>query len=144
MQSLNKPATKVFNGLLNKLGLKDYLVLESEGFIPLSAEKVAADIVTDYGRAFLLSLSHHYLQNGDLMRDPEMAFIVADYRAHKKDFANLYIFPQLYRQDNMGIYEESVSVNAGKAIRYNERLQKKHAAFANQWLGNIQAQGFLK
>ena len=144
MYKLNKPTTKVFIALLNKLGDKDYLKLQSEGFMPLTMEKIAAGVETPFGEAFLISLSHYYEQNGDLMRDPEMVFIVVDKREYPKDFENLFVYPQMYQQDNLGICEESIRIEGNRLTTFISRWQQAHTGFANQWLCNIKAQGFLQ
>ncbi len=144
MYSINKQATKVFATLLNKLQDKDYLKLQSEGFMPLTIEKIATGIETTSGKAFLISMVHYYEQNGDLMRDPEMVFIVIDKRQHAKDFENLFVYPQMYQQDNLGIYEESVCIEGNRLTTFIARWQRGHADFANHWLHNINIQGFIK
>lgn len=144
MYSINKQATKIFTALLDKLQDKDYLKLHSESFMPLTIEKIATGIETPFGKAFLISLVHYYEQNGDLMRDPEMVFIVVDKRQYPKDFEYLFIYPQMYQQDSLGIYEESVCMEAGRLATFIARWQQAHAVFADQWLYNIKIQGFLK
>lgn len=144
MYKLNKPATKALIGLLNRMGDQVYLKLRSEGFLPLTAEKIGREIETPFGKGFLLSLAHYYEQNGDLMRCPEMVFIVVDKRHYPKDFDSLFAFAQLYQQDDLGIYEESTAISNGRLIGFNDCCQRSHISFANRWLHNIQMQGFLK
>ncbi|UAY55677.1 DUF6908 domain-containing protein [Arachidicoccus terrestris] len=144
MYRLDKPATKVLNSLLNKMGEKAHLKLKREGFFPLTVEKIGWDIDTPFGKGLLLSLAHYYEQNGDLMRCPEMVFIVIDKRGYPKDFDNLFAFAQMYQQDALGIYEESAFISDGRLTSFIERLQKSHNNFANLWLRNIRLQGFLK
>lgn len=143
MYKLNKQATKTFIALLQKLDNNDYLKIYSEGFMPLAIERIAAGVETPFGKAFLVSLSHCYEQNGDLMRDPEMVFIVVDKREYPKDFENLFVYPQLYQQDNLCIYEECVCIEGNRLTTYISRWQQAHVDFANGWLNNIKAQGFL-
>lgn len=143
MYKLNQQATKIFIALLNKLQDKDYLKLYADGFMPLTIEKIAVGIDTALGKAFLISLAHYYEQNGDLMRDPEMVFIVVDKREYPKDSENLFVYPQLYQQDNLCIYEESVFIEGNRLTTFIARWQQAHVDFANGWLCNIKAQGFL-
>ncbi|MFT3703023.1 MAG: hypothetical protein QM802_11670 [Agriterribacter sp.] len=143
MQKLNQRATKIFCHLLSKLKDEVYIRLSSDGFMPLSVECIANDITTPYGAANLYSLSHTYTQNGDLMRDPEMCFFVIDKRGDPRDYHLMEVYPQMYRQDNLGLYEESVSIEGGK-FTIIKAWQKGHCNFANQWMKNIKEQGFLQ
>ena len=107
--------------------------------MPLTLEFLH-NVQTGTGQGKLYSLSHSYVQNGDLMRDPEMCFIVvAD-----PGGINTTIYPQMYQQDSLALYEESVHINDGKVTGSIPVWQASHCAFANRWLKNILAQGFLK
>jgi hypothetical protein len=143
MKKLNLNATRIFSALLKTLDGKDHKKLISEGFVPLTIEKLEDALLTPWGVGTLYSLCHYYEQAGDLMRDPEMVFIVVDDRKEKCDYENLHIYPKMYQQDNMGIYEESVSIAAGQATTYIRAWQAAHTHFAQQWLSNIKEQGFL-
>lgn len=144
MKKLNEQATRIFCRILKRMGGQDYLKLKAEGYMPLTAEKIAVDIDTPWGKGYVISLCHYYEQNGDLMRDPEMCFIVADNRKQGHDYECIAIYPQMYRQDNMGVYEESIHINDGKVTGSIIIWQAAHALFANSWLRNIRRQGFLK
>jgi len=144
MKKLSLSATKIFCRLLQKLGSDDYLKIPSDCYMPLSIEVIGTQVETPYGYAKLYAISHTYLLNGDLMRDPEMVFIVCDKRQSAKDISFISIYPQLYRQDNLGIYEESVTIRDNKATSYRALWQQDHCRFAAQWFHNIQQQGFLK
>jgi hypothetical protein len=54
------------------------------------------------------------------------------------------IYPQSYQLDPLGIFEESVKINNHETVGYLFRYQAAHCSFANVWLSNIKAQGFLK
>ena len=50
----------------------------------------------------IVSMAHYYVQNGDLMADPEMTFLCGQ-------VGDEYIvMPGSYRQDGLGINQESV------------------------------------
>ena len=112
--------------------------------MPLTIEKLEENILTPWGVATTYSLSHSYLQNGDLMRDPEMVFILVDNRSDEKDFHGIGIYPQMYQQDNLGLYEESVTIENGQIKSFIKTWQHSHCNFANLWLKNIKQQGFVK
>ena len=143
MKKLNLGATRIFNSLLKALNGKEHKKLTSDGFMPLTVEKLDDALLTPWGVGTSYSLCHYYEQNGDLMRDPEMVFIVADNRKEERDFENLHIYPKMYQQDNLGIYEESITIEFGEIKSYIRAWQAAHASFAQQWLNNIKEQGFL-
>jgi hypothetical protein len=144
MKKLNLHATKIFAALLEKLGAQESLKIRVQNYMPLTIELVQEGINTPYGKAKLYSLMHHYIQNGDLMRDPEMTFLVIDARQHPADYLLLAVYPQSYQLDSLGVYEESIQLRDFETIGYLFRYQAAHCSFASLWLNNIKAQGFLK
>ncbi|HTE11826.1 MAG TPA: hypothetical protein VK645_12660 [Chitinophagaceae bacterium] len=125
--------------LIKKLGEDDHIKIESKSFMPLTLEFLH-NVQTGTEQGKLYSLSHTYVQNGDLMRDPEMCFIAVA----NPDGISTAIYPQMYQQDSLGLYEESVHINEGKVTGSIPVWQASHCAFANMWFKNILAQGFLK
>lgn len=144
MKKINEAATRIFSRLLDKLGATDHVQIPSAGFMPLTVERIEQDILTDFGKGELISLCHYYEQNGDLCRDPEMCFIVVDNRQHPKDWAQLQVYPQYYRQDNAGLEEESISIENSRVTKLLKAWQYAHCQFANLWLRNIQNQSYLE
>lgn len=144
MKQLNEKATRIFCRLIKKLENQQHIKLHSEGFMSLSMERLEENILTPGGVGTTYSLSHYYKLNGDLMRDPEMVFIVVDNRRDIKDMKAVHIYPQLYRQDSLGLYEESIRMENGQIKSFIKTWQAGHCAFANQWLCNIQMQGFIR
>ena len=121
---------------------RDYLKIVNEPYMPLSVEQMGVIYGQD-GK--LVSLCHYYEQNGDLMADPQMCFVVVDQReTDKTAYENVMIVPYLYQQDNMGIYEESMLFRNSVVAHCNTAMQLGHVTFANVWLQNIVEQGFLK
>lgn len=121
---------------------KDYLKISNEPFTPLSIE-CFGKIYWEDGK--LISLSHYYEQNGDLMADPQMCFILVDQReTDKTAYDKVMVVPYLFQQDNLGIYEESMLFKKDVVAHCDINRQAEHTAFANQWLQNIVQQGFLK
>jgi hypothetical protein len=144
MKKINQQATKVFSQILEKLGTRSHIKLESSGFMPLTVELLNRYITTAVGEGTLYSLCHYYELNGDLMRDPEMCFLVVDCRKEPTDYKNLHICPQMFQQDNRGMYEESMEIENNTVKAFWPGYQHQHCIFANFWLQNIQQQGFLK
>jgi len=144
MKTLNQHSNSIFCALLKKMDGKQYLKIENESYMPLIIERIGEQIITPYGNADHYSLCHYYKQMGDMMKDPEMCFIVVDQRSgDDNDYGKVKIIPSMYQQDNVGLFEESVMIIENTTKKYAPGLNADHAAFANLWLANIKRQGFL-
>jgi hypothetical protein len=128
MKAIDKQAQRTFRKLvegLDHVGDAKRIDEGGPGIMAVSVERVDAS---------LYSIAHYYVQNGDMMRDPEMLFL-EDGDA---------LFPVYYRQDNLGVEQVSVEwrMAGGRAqvISIARALQADHATFANGWLRNIRTQ----
>jgi hypothetical protein len=144
MKKINEQSTRIFCSLLKKLNQEQYIKITVDGFMPLTMELLEIKIAAPFGVATLYSLCHHYVQNGDLLRDPEMCFLVVDKGTNFNDHHAVEIYPQMYQLDNLGIYEESICIENGSVKSFIKLWQWAHCNFANIWLNNIKHQGFLK
>lgn len=144
MKKLNKRTTQIFCDLLTQLdgGYKKFF---ADGFMPLTMENIGGDIQTPWGIGNQYSLCHYYEQNGDLMQDPEMCFVVVDNRTEERpevEFVGIY--PYSFQQANLGLYNESITIVNNKLEKFTPAMQADHTHFAQQWLTNIKDQGFLR
>ena len=98
------------------------------GIMPAVVEAVGT---TPQG-ALIISVAHYYEQNGDLMADPEITFVVA-----RDD----YVFPISYKQDGLGIDREYVRWE-GERVFWNLKAQNDLASFCTNWMRNIKEQQF--
>lgn len=143
MKTLNKNSNRIFCQLLEKMNGKEYLKMENEGFLPLSIERLFGILVTPLGEAEHYSLMHTYTQNGDLMKDPEMCFLVYNAIDGKADPEQIQLIPYMYQQDNLGIYQEGIVIYDSTTVEFFLSIIADHAEFSDLWLTNIEAQGFL-
>lgn len=144
MRALSKSSTILFLKIIDKLGNQSYIKIQNDPYMALSVERLQDSIRTKVGLGTLYSLSHNYEKNGDLMRDPEMVFILVDNRSKKdKDLLLVKIMPIMYQQDSLGIYQESILKKDNAIDSYKPNLQAEHTIFANMWMNNIRSQGFL-
>ncbi len=139
MQVLNQQAFLIFSKLIAMLGTEQYIKLESAPYMPLHFECVG-DMRSGQGVSNIYSLMYSYLQNGDLMRDPEMCFLHFDNSGSNRIQG---VVPYSYSLDALGLYEESVMFRSWHQMEVRQQLQQKHTLFANQWLVNIMEQGFI-
>lgn len=131
VKQLNKNATKIFNKIVKMMNDEGYIKINnSEGiFMPLSAEKI--DKVS-HGE--LISFAHYFEQNGDLVQDPEMIFLVLN-----EDM----IFP-VSIQHSFGRLIEGIVFENGELKGVYPNQQEDMTSFANMWLKNIKEQQGIK
>lgn len=110
--------------LLNKIaplivsGESEYMhFVAGEHMMPLSIEVIEDNVI---------AMSHYYEQNGDMMADPDMEFMLDS----EKEILNARTF----QQDNMGVYQK-VETNGSEVI--DVELESELNDFTNQWLNNI-------
>jgi phosphoribosylformylglycinamidine (FGAM) synthase PurS component len=92
--------------------MHDYWEVEVPGYMDLTIERVADNHI---------SVSHNYLQNGDVMRDPEIVF----------EIENTHWKPIEYVQDPM-------------IAQYDPDGLDQVESFASQWGDNLKQQGFIE
>lgn len=129
LKTLSKDATAVFLKLVERLEGKDSIKIgDGKGFMAVHVDRL-------YDNKY--SIAHYYTQNGDLMSDPRMEFIVE----------NGKVYPVYFRQDGAhGRDDEVLTYNdQGVVSRVNEKMARDLATFANQWMKNIdEQQGITK
>jgi len=129
MRSLNKKAKSIFNKCvagLNEPGESRRIGNAANGFMPLIVECVAT-----WQTSHIYSLAHYGEQNGDLMCDPEMTFLLGP---------NGDVRPLTYRNDFVGIDQVAAEPNDETGWKFNQKLQHELCTFAQQWLSNIDEQ----
>lgn len=149
MKQANKEAKKVIAAIIDQMtsdNLKIDVNGKDSGIMPLVVEKVGFDVTTPYGMANIFSFAHYYEQEGDLMRDPEICFLIVDNREQYKaagldELDGFGVWPQSFQQDGVfGRYQELVTIEDGKATRYMKSAQSDVAVFTGQWMQNIKWQ----
>jgi hypothetical protein len=129
MQHLNDRATAIFRKLtdgLRKVGDHRKWDNASGTFMATCVE-----IIGRTGLGPLVSIAHYYEQNGDLMRDPDVVFVIG---------ADEHVYPISYRQDGLGIDQEAAYVEDGQ-WKVKTKMQADIAAFCNDtWFPNINEQ----
>jgi hypothetical protein len=104
------------------------------GFMPLSVEKIGFS----EDRHRLVSLCQYGEQNGDLMRDPDLVFMVTDL----PDGA--VAEPVSFRNDYMGIVQEVYRYDeAGRRTHVLPTLKEELQEFARAWFATLRDQGFF-
>ena len=120
--------------LLQLLGPNTAARITSESYMPLSIE----DIGHSPDEFRQIAISHYGIQNGDLMRDPEVVFALQE--------INNYTIaePISFRNDYAGFYQEAYIYNGqGKRTHIKPTLKKDLISFSLTWFRNLKHQGFL-
>lgn len=109
-----------------------YLKLEQQSYLPLVLERHTPHVI---------SLTHYDVQNGDLMSDPDVTFLVR----HSSDSDSLLIYPLTITQSYLGLYQEVAFLNQdhSRIESFDEKAMASLTNFCNQWLDNIFAQGWF-
>jgi hypothetical protein len=124
VKALDNKAEQVFRRLtdgLLKVG-NSRRIDNSTSFMPLHVE-----VIGRHGRWPIFSLAHYYEQNGDLVCDPDVTFLLAD-----------QVYPLTFEQGGV-VHQVAVQFKNG-AIHLNEPLQAQITEFCNQWLRNVAEQ----
>ena len=104
------------------------------GYMPLSVEEIGSS--GDGSR--LVSLCHYGEQNGDLMRDPDIVFLLHN----EPDGAAAE--PVSFRNDYLGIVQEVYRYDeAGRRTHLVPSLKQQLKEFAESWFANLKDQGFF-
>ena len=124
-----------FASVLSQLLASDTAVrLTVEGYMPLSVETIGQSAEGNR----LIAISHIGVQNGDLMRDPEVVFEM--HTSAAPDMAE----PLSFRNDYMGLMQEVYRYDdSGKKTHVNTKLKQELTSFARTWFINLKDQGFL-
>lgn len=88
------------------------------------------EIIDRTGLGPLVSIAHYYEQNGDLMRDPDVVFLIG---------ADQHVYPISFRQDSLGIDQEAAYVEDG-VWKVRPKMQADICRFCNMWMRNINEQ----
>lgn len=108
---------------------KTHIRLRQKGFDDLVLERIWKN---------QLIVSHVSVQNGDLMRDPEIEFFYHSERLEEKKFQ-----PINFRNDYVGYDNRFATLNNGRLITFNTVKTKDAIDFLPDWAENIRSQGWL-
>ncbi|MDV6237614.1 hypothetical protein CH379_018430 [Leptospira ellisii] len=134
------------NGGFDKLK-KRSLKIKNEGFMDLVIEYIGKG---PRGKD-AISVSHFYIQNGDLMYDPEVCFelseefALTDIKGISRVQMEMQLVPFLFRQDSWPPrYDEVYLLDEDDSIlETNQKLLKSIQSFCVLWNRNLKDQGFL-
>ena len=159
---MSKEAKAVFITLVDQLNSsedKQSIKIDvngpNSGIMALHIEKINTVSFLGSDNLPVYSFAHYYEQNGDMMRDPDIEFIVCDLRdtailGGLTDDADLLecvgIWPSRFRQDGILFRDdELIEIDeTGKAERYRPKKYNDVCVFCSSWLKNIKWQQNIK
>lgn len=134
MSKINNVYTRNFNrlvklGIINEAGqlqFKDAVKMKSGAYMDLNIDVLG----TDKDGNITFAMAHNYIQNGDVMADPDMQIRIIPV---------MYSIEALtYQLGSMGIFQQ-VYPKPGKVY---PKLKKELNSFLEKWLINLMQQGF--
>lgn len=111
---------------LGVLEVTEYLKIKNEPYMDLNVDRLHGNVI---------SMAHNYVQNGDLMADPDMTIEIypEQRRAEALTFQN----------DGLGIWQTVYNYDdQGRKVAVRPRLKRELNSFLLQWLRNLKSQGF--
>jgi len=109
------------------LKFNEYLKLKSGIFMDLNIDHLSHK---DDDRSIVISLAHNYIQEGDVMADPDMEIRIIP--------SMKMVEALTFQQDSTGTYQQ-IYLEDG---RFYPPLKKELNNFLNSWLKNLIEQGF--
>lgn len=104
-------------------GTLDYVRFESDTYEPLYIERLGEN---------QLAMAHTFVQNGDLMYDPEVVFFIDE--EHK------LLRPLTYEQSDMGVYQRVYDPDDQKLAHPNRKLERDINDMFRTWSQNLKWQ----
>lgn len=92
---------------------------------------VHVDYVTKCSIGQVFAIAHHYQQEGDMMRVPDMEFIKG---------ADAEYYPISFWQDAPLTRDDAVEWEDSEITRIDPKMQAAMVSFANTWIKNIKDQ----
>lgn len=130
MKTMNKTATKTLLALIDGLvpGQARKLDNAPGAFMPVSV-----DVLAENGPTKLVAVAHRREQNGDLVADPDVEFLVVQMNGEA------FVSPTAI--DHGFRYDRAATLGADlRVTEYRPRSQADLTSFCNTWMRNIKAQ----
>lgn len=140
LKALANNASAVVNHLCNmaRTSENDYeRVYNSDCYMPVVVEILNRKHNDKLGMLEHVSIAHYGEQNGDLMADPEMEFLL--WTPEGNDDA--YVFPMSFRNDYVGYYDLGLEINDELVpTKFSKEKVAEYIDFCDMWMNNIREQ----
>jgi hypothetical protein len=124
LKPIGKAAQRVLETLISGLDTYQSRKIDNAAgtFMAVHVERIGED---------LFSVAHYFVQNGDMMADPDVVFWKAP---------DGHFYPAEYTQHSLGIYQQLITFENGQPVRFMPRQQADVATFCTTWMRNIRVQ----
>ncbi|MCA9459802.1 MAG: hypothetical protein KC550_04610 [Nanoarchaeota archaeon] len=131
---------KGISKLLNKRGVDLTTAKPGEVYIKLNKSGALMDFVIEKIDENKVSFAFYGKLNGDLMRDPELTFIISEqmkFNAKKGILEKVvYLIPETFQNDYVGVFDEAYRVEEGR-VYFSPSRQKGIIDLARDMDNNI-------
>jgi hypothetical protein len=139
--SVNSKTAKILIALFDNCDAADgHIKIDNTdgAYMPVTIEKIDSNPMYDF-----YSVAHYFVQEGDLMRDPEVTFAI--HRNLREEGMN-WICSTSFTQDGIGYYRGDFLRfgDNGDLTGYKEQQMKNTNNFCTIWFANIVSQQNLK
>ena len=118
-------------GGLAALESRGAIRIENPGYMPLSIDFLG----TGPRDLPMIAVAHNFVQNGDVMADPDMQFEIDPEGGYH---------PVNITQSPVGAYHEAVFIGDDGKVYIRPAVVRDLKSFARMWDRNIGAQGFIE
>lgn len=140
----------VFCGILLRLqtsrqALADgFLEISMDGHASLIMEKMPGTVNALWGIGERYRLTYRSINSrGKVIRDPEMEFMVVDYRTDPDEYSLIGIYACTYVSDLLKADQTSLVIEDCRLVGYDGPLHRAHTGFAKVWMNDILIKGYL-
>ena len=142
IKKIQLKSLKGISKLLKKRGVDLTTAKVGDVYIKLEKSGALMDFVIEKIAEDRVSFAFYGKMNGDVMRDPELTFVLSEqlkYNARKGTMDKvLYLIPESFQNDYVGVYDEVYSVDLeNKRVRFNPSGQKSIIELVKDMNNNI-------
>ena len=135
MKVLSKRAKAIFMALVTnddgtRLNSARTIGKDGGAIMAVHVERIGT---CQYGPIY--SVAHYYKQNGDMICDPDMTFLLADNTGE--------VMPLTWEMGGLR-YDVAVEIREDGSFAVRHKLLASITTFANQWMANIKEQQDIK
>ncbi|MEP7375694.1 MAG: hypothetical protein ABI675_20015 [Chitinophagaceae bacterium] len=144
MKGLNDRSNALVMQLIDQMGGGKQIRIASDDQTPLTIELLATDIkITKLvtGNLYNMALSDSF---DGKTQNPGMQFLIVDNRIERSKTSEVEILPVTYRQDEVQVQIEIMTILNNNVINIERKLQHEYARFANQWIKVMAEMGYFK
>lgn len=143
METLNANAAKTFVALLEEMHGHDTLRIENGEFPVLLVTRDGKAVETEYGTGTTYLIAQLETSGDKEYSRTEMGFVYISESAVHNGITTAKVIPFFYYNALSGLYGKSIVPEHGKPSQFRPNMQHDQTGYANIWMLDIKAQGYL-